>query len=121
MLHLDLPFRFDERGRTATTDLDGHIRNLMEQFLFTEAGERVNRPDFGSGLSQLVFGPNTPEVAAALQHTVHAGLQRWLSHLVEVRELEVESRDSTLRIELVYTVRRTGETRSATLEREVGS
>jgi hypothetical protein len=118
MVNVDHPMHFDGRGRTALTDDDDHVRDLIEQFLFTEAGERVNRPDFGSGLLQLVFGPNTPEVAAALQHTVRAGLQRWLGDLVEVRDLEVTSRDAVLRVELRYAVRRTGSERTATFERD---
>ena len=58
---------------------------MIEQFLFTNPGERVNRPDFGSGLLQMVFAPNSPELAAALQFTVQAGLQRWLGDVIEVR------------------------------------
>jgi uncharacterized protein len=116
MIHVDFPFRFDGRGRTALTDDDDHIRDMIEQFLFTNAGERVNRPDFGSGLMQLVFAPNSPEIAAALQHTVNAGLQRWLGDLIEVRALEVTSEDAVLRVELQYAVRRTGEVRSAAFE-----
>jgi hypothetical protein len=117
-MNIDFPFDFDGRGRTALTDADDHIRDMIEQFLFTEAGERVNRPDFGSGLLQLVFAPNSPEVAAALQHTVSAGLQRWLGDVIEVRELQVTSRDAALRVELQYAVRRTGEVRSATFEQD---
>ena len=65
---------------------------MIEQFLFTNAGERVNRPDFGSGLLQLVFAPNSPELAAAVQFTVQAGLQRWLGDVIEVQAVEVTSR-----------------------------
>lgn len=118
MLHLRFPLSFDGRGRTARATTDEHVRDMIEQFLFTEAGERVNRPDFGSGVRQLVFGPSTPEVAAALEHTVRAGLQQWLGDVIEVRRLEVESRESTLRVELEYALRRTGEVRETTFERE---
>lgn len=121
MIHIDYPFHFDGRGRTALTDEDDHIRDMIEQFLFTSAGERVNRPDFGSGILQLVFAPNSPELAAALQHTVRAGLQRWLGDLIEVRELEVTSRDAVLRIELQYAVRRTGDVRAEAFELDTTS
>jgi phage baseplate assembly protein W len=90
---------------------------MIEQLLFTDPGERVNRPDFGSGLRQLVFAPNSPELAAALQYTVQAALQRWLGDVISVVSLEVESRDSELRIDLQYVVLRTGEARSATFQR----
>lgn len=118
MLHFRFPLGFDGRGRTARSDSDEHIRGMIEQFLFTEAGERVNRPDFGSGVRQLVFGPNSPEIAAALEHTVRAGLQRWMGDVIEVRHLEVESRDVTLRVELEYSTRRTGEVRRTAFEQE---
>ena len=83
-MNIDFPFHFDGRGRTAATDDDDHIRDMIEQLLFTSPGERVNRPDFGSGLLQLVFAPNSPELAAALQFTMQAALQRWLGDLIDV-------------------------------------
>jgi len=116
-MNIDYPFHFDHRGRTATTGEDDHIRDMIEQFLFTNAGERVNRPDFGSGLLQMIFAPNSPELAAALQFTVQAGLQRWLGDVIEVRTVEVTSEDATLRVVVNYLVRRTQETRVATFSR----
>jgi phage baseplate assembly protein W len=116
-MNIDFPFHFDSRGRTALTDVDDHIRDMIEQFLFTSPGERVNRPDFGSGLLAMVFEPNSPELAAALQHTIQAGLQRWLGDLIEVRDLQVTSQDATLRVSIQYIVRRSGEGRTETFER----
>ena len=116
-MDIDFPFHFDSLGRTATTGYDDHVRDMIEQLLFTNPGERVNRPDFGSGLRQLVFAPNSPELAAALQYTVQAALQRWLGDVINVISLEVISEDSTLRIHLQYVVLRTGETRTETFER----
>jgi Bacteriophage baseplate protein W len=115
-VNIDFPFHLDPRGGVAeTTDAD-HVRDMIEQFLFTNAGERVNRPDFGSGLLQLVFAPNSPELAAALQFTIQAGLQRWLGDLVEVRSLQVTSDDARLSVEIRYALRRTGEERTETYE-----
>src|SRR5437870_650365 len=107
-MNIDFPFHFDNRGRTAFTGDDDHIRDMIEQFLFTNPGERVNRPDFGSGLLQMVFEPNSAELAAALQFTIQASLQRWLADLIEVQALEVTSEEATLRVRLQYVVRRTG-------------
>jgi phage baseplate assembly protein W len=117
MKNIDYPFHFDGQGRAALTSDDDHICDMIEQFLFTNAGERVNRPDFGSGLLGMVFEPNSPELAAVLRHTVQAGLQRWLGDLIEVRDLAVESQDATLRVSIQYVVRRTGETQTGTFER----
>jgi phage baseplate assembly protein W len=116
-MNIDFPFHFDSRGRTATTGDDEHIRDMIEQFLFTNSGERVNRPDFGSGLLQMVFAPNSPELASALQFTIQAGLQRWLGDLIEVQALEVTSEEATLRVLVQYVVRRTGDRRAETFER----
>jgi phage baseplate assembly protein W len=118
-MNIDFPLHFDSRGRTATTDDDEHIRDMIEQLIFTNPGERVNRPDFGSGLLQLVFAPNSPELAAALQFTMQAALQRWLGDLLEVQYLQVTSEDSTLRVLLQYIVRRTGQTQTAQFTRTV--
>ena len=106
-MNVDFPLHFDGRGRTAVTDDNDHIRDMIEQVLFTNPGERVNRPDFGSGLLQLVFAPNSPELAATLQFTLQAALQRWLGDVIQVQSLQVESQDSKLSITVQYLVRRT--------------
>ena len=109
MINVDFPLHFDSFGRTAATGRDEHIRDMIEQFLFTNHGERVNRPDFGSGLLQLIFAPNSAELAATLQFTIQAGLQRWLGDMLEVQALKVVSEDAALRISIQYLVRQTGE------------
>jgi hypothetical protein len=116
-MNIDFPFHFDSRGRTAVTDDADHIRDMIEQLLFTSPGERVNRPDFGSGLLRMVFEPNSPELAATLQFTVQAALQRYLGDLIEVRALEVTSQDAALRVLVQYVVRRTGEKRAESFQR----
>jgi uncharacterized protein len=117
MLNIDFPFHFDSRGRNAITDDNDHVRDMIEQFLFTNNGERVNRPDFGSGILQLVFAPNSAELAATLQFTIQSGLQQWLGDIVEIQELLVSSEDASLRVELTYKVRTTGEITAATFTR----
>ena len=117
-MNIDFPLHFDSSGSTASTDDAGHIRDMIEQLLFTNPGERVNRPDFGSGLMQMVFAPNSPELAAALQFTLQAALDRWLGDIVEVRKLEVASQDAKLTIDLTYALRETGEIRRDTFSRE---
>ena len=77
-MNILFPYQFNTRGRTAEADEDRHIRDLIEQLLFCSPGERVNRPDFGTGLLQLVFAPNSPELAAATQLMIQGALQQWL-------------------------------------------
>jgi uncharacterized protein len=108
MSDVDYPYHHDRRGRTASPETqDAHIRDLIEQVLFTSPGERVNRPDFGSGLMQLVFQPNSIEVAAATEFLVQSSLQQWLGELIVVESVAVESDDSALRVTVQYLVRRT--------------
>jgi len=116
-MNIDYPFHFDGSGRTASTDYDDHIRDMIEQFLFTNSGERVNRPDFGSGLLQMVFAPNSPELAATLQLTIQAGLQHWLGDLIDIQALQVTSQESVLRIVVQYVVKKTGERRIEQFQR----
>jgi phage baseplate assembly protein W len=118
-VNIDFPFHFDARGCTATATDEKHIRDLIEQLLFTNPGERVNRPDFGSGLMQLVFAPNSPELAAALHFTMQAALQRWLGDVIQVQALQVTSVDSTLTIDIRYSILRTNQAAAVQLTRTV--
>jgi phage baseplate assembly protein W len=104
-MNIGYPLRFDQHGRTAGATNSKHIDDMIEQLLFTNPGERVNQPDFGSGLMQLVFAPNSMELAAALQFTMQAALQRWLGDVIQIQSLEVNSEDSTLTIDLQYVMR----------------
>ena len=117
-MDLDFPFHFDSRGRTGETGVADHVRDMIEQLLLTSPGERVNRQEFGSGLYQMVFGPNSPELATALQFTVQGALQQWLGDVIEVTRLEVTSVDTTLRVDMTYRIRATGEEREDTFFRE---
>jgi len=118
-MQIDYPFRVDTRGRTAATDEEEHVRDLIEQVLFTSPGERVNRPTFGCGLLQMVFAPNSDVVATAVQFTVQGALQQWLGERILVESVDVENRDSTLAVTVVYRLRRDGQQRTAELTREI--
>ena len=90
LMNIDFPFQIDGRGRTAAATDDDHIRDMIEQLLFTNPGERVNRPGFGSGLLQMVFQPNSTELAAALQFTLQGSLQQWLGDLIQLQAVQVD-------------------------------
>jgi phage baseplate assembly protein W len=116
MTQIDFPLRIDGRGRIASTTEDEHIRDMIEQFLLTSPGERVNRPDFGSGLLAMAFEPNTPELAAALQTTILAGLQRGVGDVIEPRTVSVTANEGRLAVLVEYVVRSTGAVERATFE-----
>ena len=111
MGQVDFPYHFDGRGRTAETDDAEHIRDLIEQVLFTSPGERVMRPDFGSGLLALVFEPNSTALAATTQMLVQGALQQYLGNLIAVDAVEVAAVDGTFSVSVRYVVRRDGTVR----------
>lgn len=113
------PLRVDHRGRSASVDIDQHVRDLVEQLLFTSPGERVNRPTFGTDLRHAVFAPSSTELAAALQHMIQAALQRWLSDHLIVVGVEISADDSRVYVDLRYQVKRNRELRQARFEREL--
>jgi uncharacterized protein len=112
MTALRSSLRFDATGRTALASPDEHLQGLIEEVLLTSPGERVHRPDFGSGLLAAVFAPVDAETAATTRLLVHAALQQWLGHLIEVEDVDVRADDSVLRVRVDYFVRRT-QTRSS--------
>lgn len=118
-MNIDFPYQFDHRGRTAETGYDEHIRDMIEQVLFTAPGERVNRPTFGSGLLQLLFAPNSEELVGTTQFLVQGSLQEWLGELIAVESVEVESEESTLRVTVEYIIRRDQMRQTATFNRQV--
>ncbi|MGD2157012.1 MAG: GPW/gp25 family protein [Anaerolineales bacterium] len=119
-MHFDYSFHFDSRGRTAQTGRDEHIRDLIEQVLFTSPGERVNRPDFGSGVMQLVFAPNSDELATATQAMIQGNLQQWLGDLIQVEAVQVKSQEATIEVTVQYIVRRDQERQVAQFKRDIG-
>jgi phage baseplate assembly protein W len=104
-MNLALPLHFDHRGRTAETGDERYVRDLIETVLFTAPGERVMRPEFGSGVLQLLFAPNSPELAGATEMLVQSALTRWLSEAITVVSVRVEAHESELRVTVVYTLR----------------
>jgi uncharacterized protein len=119
-MDLDFPYRIDPGGRTSASAGAEHVRDLVEQLLFTMPGERVMRPDFGSGLMQLVFQPNSEELATAVQFLVQGSLQQWLGELITVETVEVTADEANIEVVIRYTIRRTQESRTETFGQRVG-
>jgi uncharacterized protein len=119
-MHVDYPYGFDPRGRTSEATRDDHIRQMIELALFTAPGERVNRPTFGSGVTQLIFTPNSTTVASALQLAVQGAIQLWLGDLVQVQEISVTTEDSQLNVTVSYVERSRQERQTVTFVRRTG-
>ena len=113
-MNLGFPYQFDGRRRTAEATIQDYVTQLVETVLFTSPGERVNLPDFGSGLLQLPFAPNSLEMAAATQFSVQAALQQWLSSYVKVQSVVASAEDAVLTVTVTYTLLNTDVTQVQT-------
>lgn len=97
------PFAVNSAGRINAAGGDEAIRGKIIQALFTAPGERVNLPEFGCGLFNLVFDPNNDILAAAMEFTVGQALTRWLRDDIVVDGINVKSMEETITIEVAYT------------------
>ena len=103
-IQIGFPMRLDRRGRLYDPSYDDHVQQMIELVLFTSPGERVNRPDFGCGLLEAIFGENDAPEASAVEYLVQTALQRWLADVISVEEVRVQAADSVLAIEVVYSL-----------------
>ena len=74
----------------------------MLQVLFTSPGERINRPDFGCGLRQMVFARNTEIGANVTKVLVMQALENWLGNVIDVTEVTVTAVDDKLEVDVIY-------------------
>jgi len=119
--YLDYPFHIEGTGRAAVTDVDDHVRDMIYQVLFTNPGERVNRPDFGCGVMQLVFMPNSDALATTTQFLIQGALQRWLAEVIQVEAVQVTNDEERLVIEVSYLRRDNGQREQAQFSAPVGA
>jgi phage baseplate assembly protein W len=101
------PFTIDEGFGTLAeeTGYAAHVEQMIKQVLFTNPGERVNRPDFGCGISRMVFAPNSDESANLTKVIINQALDKWLGTLIEVIDVDAAARNETLEIKIVYLLR----------------
>ena len=99
------PFQIDNASRQAQrTDYSDHVRQMIRQVLLTAPGERIDLPDFGCGLRQLVFAPRDEALDSATQLIVSRALERWLSDQIRVTSvtLPTSTDDSNLQVQIDY-------------------
>lgn len=123
-MEIAYPFRINRRGRTADAPEDEHIRNLIEQVLFTMPGERVNRPTFGSNIRQVIFAPNNSELVTATQFLLQGALEQWLGDVIQVQAIEATtiqsiSEGDSIQVIVQYIVQRTQQQQVVQFTREV--
>ncbi len=97
------PLAINELGRITASGGNEAIRGKILQVLFTAPGERVNVPEFGCGLFNLVFEPNSTVLNSAMQFTIGQALTRWLVEEIIVNSVNIESENEYINVEVVYT------------------
>jgi phage baseplate assembly protein W len=109
----NVPFGVDHASRQVSgTSYAAHVEQMIMQVLFTTQGERVNLPQFGCGLRQLVFGPLSSALAVNTEIIVRQALGQWLGGLIEVGDVTAKTSDDaggpvepgTLLITISYTL-----------------
>lgn len=120
-IEVGFPFQIDNYGRVADPGYELHVEQMIELVLFTAPGERVNRPDFGCGLLQLILEPGNASVATATEYVVQTALQKWLGDVISVRKVEVKLVDASLQIVLSYMLLRDRQLRVATFDPRGGA
>ena len=118
-MYFNFPFKIDDNGRSSVTNEERHIKNLIEQILFTSPGERVNRPNFGSALNQIIFEPNSDIFGISIDTLIQSSLNLWLDHLIIVESVNVENKDSTLEVTVKYKISKNQRTNVTTFRREI--
>jgi phage baseplate assembly protein W len=108
------PFRIDPAsGQAARTGYESHVEQMIRQLLLTSPGERIDLPDFGCGLRQLIFAPNSDALASTTQLLVLQSLNKWLGHQIRVQNVSVTRPDpAQLFIEIDYVLIETQSQRS---------
>jgi len=71
------PIKPGPGGRLALLGGEDKIRQSIWIILGTAPGERQMRPDFGCGIHDLVFEPNTAALRGLVQTQVQDALTRW--------------------------------------------
>ncbi len=97
-------------------DYSKHVRQMMLQVLFTNPGERINRPDFGCGLRRMIFAPNSDVTANLLQVTIFQSLERWLGNVISLIDVKAQAIDEKLDVRIVYILKARQEKQYLNLE-----
>jgi uncharacterized protein len=102
-MYINYPFQITN-GQTTQADMTSYVEQLIEQLLCTSPGERVNRPDLGSGLMQLVFSPNSDALATTFEFLIQGILQAYLGSLIQLSSLTMNNVDDILSVTVQYAI-----------------
>ena len=117
-VHIKYPLTINEFSGTVVQEGDytQYIGQLVRQVLLTNPGERINRPDFGCGIKQMVFMPLNEATGSVTQVMIYQALEKWLGSVIEVDQVQVAVENTSLLIDIAYTVRSLGQRQYLNME-----
>jgi phage baseplate assembly protein W len=120
--YFSFPMAVAPDGRLATADsLESHLREELIQLILTNPGERLDLPDFGAGVRQLLFEGLDSHAASLAKARITQAIVRWLGHRLTLANLEVTFENSLLQVDIQYQIIATQETRSLRFQRSLTS
>lgn len=112
------PLRVGDDGTTETVaSRKVAVEALLEELLFTDPGERLNRPDLGCGVIELIFDALSDELRTAAQFQILSSLQKWLGDVARVTSVTANAVGTELEINVSYQLAGEASLREATFGR----
>jgi phage baseplate assembly protein W len=99
---LAFPFGIDVLGSISAEGGSALLRGKILQLLLTSPGERVNLPDYGTRLRDLVFDPNADVLAATTEFMIQRALQKYMADEIRVEQVAISVNDNVLQVNIVY-------------------
>jgi len=108
------PVAVNLTGGISTSSKEDNIKESIFIILGTAPGERLNRPDFGCDIHELMFSPNNPTTASLAEYYCESALSKWEPRISNVKADANPSSDEPNRmdIRITYTIKETNSSRN---------
>ncbi len=101
------PYALTPAGPTALAEGERALAEMLAQIVLVGMGERVNRPDFGTPLRDMVFENSSAEVNAAYSALIQGAIRQWSQGWFELISLEIKPQDECVNVHVTYADART--------------
>jgi hypothetical protein len=82
--------------------LEAQVLQELEQLVLTNPGERLFVPDFGGGVTRLLFEAADANTASVAQATLTQAIRNWLAQRVNLQSVSVTASGPTISVTIVY-------------------
>lgn len=98
------PTGYFEQSFNSFTQAESNLKNLLS----TKQGERIMQPEFGTGLSRVLFEPMDDEFEEKVERAITNSVQYWLPY-ISINDIEIEMTDemrdqNTAVLKVIFTV-----------------